>query len=194
MKNLKKILSYAMMLIMVIFLFLGVNFKKVLADEELEFETNNGTISYEIDNNEVIITHYSGEDTNLEIPSEIDGKSVTTIGKHVFRDCDSLTSITIPDSITSIEESAFSDCDNLIIYGYKASYAETYANKEFIQFRDINNQTLNIENLKVNDDTSPQKVETTKTSNSNITIIVIISIGTGISIIILLWILLITRK
>ena len=67
-----------------------------------------------------------------------------------------------------------------------------YANKEFIQFRDINNQTLNIENLKVNDDKSPQKVETTKTSNSNITIIVIILIG--ISIIILLWILLITRK
>lgn len=383
MKNLKKILSYAMMLIMGIFLFLGVNFKKVLADEELEFETNNGTISYEIDNNEVIITHYSGEDTNLEIPSEIDGKSVTTIGKHVFRDCDSLTSITIPNSVTSIgvhisllkkfsdsvnnigayifsgcssltsinvekdnkyfssqdgilfnkdkskllcypcgkkeelytipdsviniesdafrecynltsikiprsvtsigdgsffdcralksitipssvtdigstafmncielksitipnsiiniksylfsrcinltsitipdsitsieesafsgccnlknikipnsvtniEESAFSDCDNLIIYGYKDSYAETYANKEFIQFRDINNQTLNIENLKVNDDTSPQKVETTKTSNSNITIIVIILIGIGI--IILLWILLITRK
>ncbi|MCI6190705.1 MAG: hypothetical protein MR691_12350 [Clostridium sp.] len=58
-----------------------------------------------------------------------------------------------------------------------------------IQFRDINNQTLNMENFKVNDDISPQKVETTKTSNSNITIIVIISIGIGI--IILLWILLI---
>ena len=97
MKNLKKILSYAMMLIMVIFLFLGVNFKKVLADEEVEFETNNGTISYEIDNNEVIITHYSGEDTNLEIPSEIDGKSVTSIEDYAFEGCSSLTTIIMPN-------------------------------------------------------------------------------------------------
>ena len=107
MKNLKKILSYTMMIIMGVFLFLGVNFEKVLADEEVEFKTNNGTISYEIDNNEVIITHYSGEDTNLEIPSEIYGKSVTTIGNHVFRDCDSLTSITIPNSVKIIGDYAY---------------------------------------------------------------------------------------
>ena len=96
MKNLKKILSYAMMIIMGVFLFLGVNLKIVLADEELEFKTNNGIIFYEIDdNNKVTITQYSGEDTKLEIPSEIDEKSVTTIGKHVFSDCDSLTSINV---------------------------------------------------------------------------------------------------
>ncbi|MGM9977554.1 MAG: hypothetical protein ACI33J_02030 [Clostridium sp.] len=96
MKSLRKIVSYAMMIIMGIFLFLGVNFKKVLADEELEFETNNGTISYEINSNEVIITRYSGEDTNLEIPSEIDGNRVRSIEDYAFEGCSSLTIIFLP--------------------------------------------------------------------------------------------------
>ena len=72
----------------------------------------------------------------LDIPSTIEGKIVTTIGKATFEDsslksitipnsvttigddafenCDSLTSITIPDSVTTIGESAFRSCDSLI--------------------------------------------------------------------------------
>ena len=39
--------------------------------------------------------------------------SVTKIGEVAFRDCFSLTSITMPNSVTSIGEWAFSDCDGL---------------------------------------------------------------------------------
>ena len=49
----------------------------------------------------------------ITIPSKIYKRTVTTIGKSAFFDCDSLTSIIIPNSVTSIEESAFFDCDSL---------------------------------------------------------------------------------
>ena len=39
--------------------------------------------------------------------------SVTSIGKHAFYDCYSLTSITIPNSVTSIGDYAFNDCSSL---------------------------------------------------------------------------------
>ena len=49
---------------------------------------------------------------NSVIPS--DG-SVTSIGDYAFAYCDSLTSVTIPDSVTSIGSSAFSDCTSLTL-------------------------------------------------------------------------------
>ena len=39
---------------------------------------------------------------------------VTTIGDYAFCNCDSLTSVTIPDSVTTIGESAFNSCSSLI--------------------------------------------------------------------------------
>lgn len=44
----------------------------------------------------------------LEIPEEIDGYKVTTIGNSAFENCGSLTSITIPESVTSIGDGACS--------------------------------------------------------------------------------------
>ena len=49
----------------------------------------------------------------VNIPIEIDGKSVTSIGEYAFYKCTSLTEITIPDSVTSIGEYAFRGCTSL---------------------------------------------------------------------------------
>ncbi|MBQ4107950.1 MAG: leucine-rich repeat protein [Clostridia bacterium] len=59
------------------------------------------------------VTDYTGTSTNVVIPSFHMGKKVTSIGDSAFYGCESLTSITIPDSVTSIEISAFSDCASL---------------------------------------------------------------------------------
>ena len=49
----------------------------------------------------------------ITIPSEIDGKPVTSIGYEAFEDCTGLTSITIPNGVTSIRSQAFDGCTGL---------------------------------------------------------------------------------
>ena len=59
-----------------------------------------GNLSYDVTNaGEIEITGCDMNVASVEIPAEIDGKRVTSIGDNAFRDCTSLTEITIPDSI-----------------------------------------------------------------------------------------------
>ena len=86
-----------------------------------------------VNDNELAITAYTGDDTIVNIPSEIDGKpvtsigycaftgltsveisdSVTSIGRYAFWNCTHLTSVEIPNSVTSIGDHAFRNCSSL---------------------------------------------------------------------------------
>ena len=60
------------------------------------------------------ITSFNDEVTGaIEIPSEIDGVSVTEIAEGAFCWSEQLTSVTIPDSVTIVGRAAFANCEML---------------------------------------------------------------------------------
>ena len=67
---------------------------------------------YLIDNNTVEIISYEGNNSDVVIPSSIDGKTVVSIGEHAFYS-KTIKSIVIPDTVTTICDSAFLRCYNL---------------------------------------------------------------------------------
>lgn len=65
------------------------------------------------DDDTLTIKGYSGDDTNVVIPGEFDGKVVTAIGEKAFYYNLDITSVSIPDSVTSIGDNAFYNCSKL---------------------------------------------------------------------------------
>lgn len=61
---------------------------------------------------EITVTGYSGGETALEIPGEIDGKPVTAIGSRAFKE-KNITSVTVPASVKTIGTYAFLGCAKL---------------------------------------------------------------------------------
>ena len=65
------------------------------------------------DGQTVTITKYRGNAARVIIPSKIDGKKVTVIGRTAFSYCSEITSINIPSGVIYIMDSVFEGCKNL---------------------------------------------------------------------------------
>ena len=61
----------------------------------------------------VEITGYTGNETNLKIPSELDGLPVTSIASSVFSQNSDLVTVTIPESVISLGNGVFAECTSL---------------------------------------------------------------------------------
>ena len=74
-----------------------------------------GDLEYGVnyDGDGVSIYEYTDDESDVVIPSEIDGIPVTCITVGAFKGCTSLTDITIPGSVVNIMNEAFKDCTSL---------------------------------------------------------------------------------
>lgn len=114
----RKLLSICIMITMVLSLCSGIAVSVNAGPIELPMIPGDGSsvptgLKYTIVSNEVHITDYTGTATNLTIPSKISGKPVTWIDGSAFEGCQSLKSVTIPNSVTTIWSGAFASCENL---------------------------------------------------------------------------------
>jgi len=69
--------------------------------------------SYTSANDKVTITSYLGQNQVLYIPEEIDWMPVVAIGDNAFKNNQTLSTITIPESVKSIGNNAFENASNL---------------------------------------------------------------------------------
>lgn len=69
--------------------------------------------SFVIDENDVLVG-YTGNETNVEVPDFVNGKSVTAVSATAFGGNNSIKSVTFTKYLTTIGASAFKDCTSLV--------------------------------------------------------------------------------
>ena len=73
-------------------------------------DNSNDEFTYALSEDNAIITGYNGSDLFVDIPSEIDGHSVTEISSTTFKNDNSIVGIEIPNGVTTIGQGAFKNC------------------------------------------------------------------------------------
>lgn len=109
-ENIKKIVSFILTVCSVVcFVISPVGITEIRAEILKE-----GDYEYKVADGVAEISKYLGSDTEIVVPSQINGISVKKIGKEAFFNCKSLSKIVISSGVSHIEESAFAGCENLV--------------------------------------------------------------------------------
>ena len=126
-KSLKKILSVSLCAAMLcstaafaeIVGFAGSSIAAITANAAEE--TPVSSFEYEnTDDGGIKITKFVGSETEVVIPSEINGKPVTSIKWRAFSGCKDITSIIVPETVTNIDYYAFEGCTGLTSFDIPA--------------------------------------------------------------------------
>lgn len=114
-KIFKKTLGAAVALLIPIFSMSSVNGSINISDNYVSAaELSYGSLTYEImEDGNIAITECDKSVTEVNIPSEIDGKKVTAIANSAFYWCDKLTALKIPDTVEILDSNAFYSCKAL---------------------------------------------------------------------------------
>ena len=81
---------------------------------ESNVESKDGLYVYNVYGTEGIgIVSYKGTDTAIELPSQIDGKTVVSVDEKAFYKNEAITQVTIPSTVTRVQYSAFEGTTNL---------------------------------------------------------------------------------
>ena len=93
----------------------AVSDESSVAEESQESSGSTETVDfkYDIVDDHVEITKYTGNDVNVTIPSRIEDKPVTVIGKRAFTQSKDVETVIIPDSVTTIGDAVFTSCGKL---------------------------------------------------------------------------------
>ena len=75
--------------------------------------TSEKSFKYTIENDQVTIIKFIGDQTNVSIPPTIEGKPVIKIDSGAFNYCRNLVSVTIPENVSEIDHWNFFDCPKL---------------------------------------------------------------------------------
>lgn len=107
----KKLLSVCLILILA---FSMLDITSVSAEYDSSDDLFTEEYNYEIlEDDTAAINKYLGSDTQVSVPSEIEGYKVTAIHRYAFADQKELKSVTIPEGVISIGFAAFSGCTSL---------------------------------------------------------------------------------
>lgn len=118
-----------------------VNVPKVSQSRDAEhYVVTSGDYRYEnIDGKSIIFLEYLGSDTDVVIPEQIDGKTVTMLARGAFYNKTNLKSITLPKTLTYIKGCAFWGCTSLesIVFPDGISTIEEYAFAECYSLKSV---------------------------------------------------------